>query len=76
MEDKKYTKKSLEVIQEAQKMAIKNGNPEVTDLHLHFALLEGDSYIKEILSIMDVDTRGLENEIFARIEGQIGRAHV
>lgn len=69
MEDKKYTKKSLEVIQESQKMAIKNGNPELTDLHLHFALLEGDSYIKEILSIMDVDTRGLENEIFARIEG-------
>ena len=56
MEENKYTKKALEVIRESQKIAIKNGNPELTDLHLHLALIDGDSYIREILSLMDVDT--------------------
>lgn len=47
MDQNKYTKKSLEVIQEAQNIAIKNGNPELTDLHLHYALIQnGDDMVR------------------------------
>ncbi len=67
MEENKYTKKTLEVISESQKIAIKNGNPEVTDLHLHMALVQGDSYIREILNLMDVDTGAYIREVASKV---------
>ena len=46
MDAQKYTQKSLQMIQDAQNIAIKNGNPEITDLHLHKALVtDSDSLI-------------------------------
>jgi len=67
MEENKYTKKTLEVISESQKIAIKNGNPEVTDLHLHMALVQGDSYIREILNLMDVETGAYIREVGSKV---------
>lgn len=53
--NEKYTKKSLEAIQNAQKIAIKNGNPELVDLHLTYALLEGDGIISNSLKLMGIN---------------------
>ena len=51
MESNKFTQKSLEAIQMAQQIAIKNGNPEVSELHLHAALLEnGNDLVPKILA--------------------------
>lgn len=56
MDQNKYTKKSLEIIQESQNLAIKAGNPELTDIHLHLALVDTEgSYVSRVLSLMDVD---------------------
>ncbi|MDO5718653.1 MAG: ATP-dependent chaperone ClpB [Tissierellia bacterium] len=56
MDTNKFTKKAVEAIQESQNIAIKNGNPELNELHLHLGLIEdGDSYIRKILSLMGVD---------------------
>lgn len=57
MDTNKFTKKAVEVIQESQNIAIKNGNPELSEIHLHLALINSaDSYIMKILALMDVDT--------------------
>lgn len=56
MDQNKYTKKSLEIIQESQNLAIKAGNPELTDIHLHLALVDTEGcYVSRVLSLMDVD---------------------
>lgn len=57
MDTNKFTKKAVDVIQESQNIAIKNGNPELSEIHLHLALINSaDSYIMKILALMDVDT--------------------
>lgn len=44
------------MIQDAQNIAIKNGNPEITDLHLHEALVtDSESLIARVLQEMNVD---------------------
>ena len=54
MEDK-YTKRALQAIQDAQNAAIKNGNPELTDLHLHDALIrESDGMVAQVLTHLGV----------------------
>lgn len=56
MDAQKYTQKSLQMIQDAQNISIKNGNPEITDLHLHKALVtDSDSLIARVLQEMNVD---------------------
>ena len=56
MDAQKYTQRSLQMIQDAQNIAIKNGNPEITDLHLHKALItDSDSLIARVLQEMNVD---------------------
>ncbi|MDO5690718.1 MAG: ATP-dependent chaperone ClpB [Tissierellia bacterium] len=57
MDLNRFTKQSVEVIQNSQNIAIKNGNPELTELHLHLALVEGeDSFVRRVLLLMGVDT--------------------
>lgn len=63
MDTTKFTKKAVEAIQESQNIAIKNGNPELTELHLHLALVKGDSYVKRILSLMAVDVESYERDL-------------
>ena len=36
----KYTEKAVETIESAQNLAIKNGNPDISELHLHYSLIE------------------------------------
>ncbi len=80
MDQNKYTKKSLEVIQEAQNIAIKNGNPELTDLHLHYALIQnGDDMVRRVLSLMGIDTNAYVKEVKTQMEAlpsQSGEANL
>ena len=56
MDLNKFTQKSVEAIQEAQNIAIKNGNPEINDLHLHYALIaDGEGVIQRVLNKMNID---------------------
>lgn len=53
--NEQYTKKALQAIQDAQNAAIKNGNPELTDLHLHDALIrESDGMVAQVLAHLGV----------------------
>ena len=55
MNTQKLTKKSIEVIQNAQNAAVANQNQQIEQVHLLYALLNiKDSLIKEILKRMNV----------------------
>lgn len=69
MENQKYTKKSLEAIQDAQNMAIKNCNPELTDLHLHLALItDSEGLIARVLTQMGVDVPAYRVQVKRAVE--------
>lgn len=56
MMNEKYTQKSQEAIQNAQAAAIKNGNPEINDLHLNLALtMDSKGMVDQVLSAMNVN---------------------
>ena len=80
MDTNKYTEKSLEVIQDAQNMAIKNANPELTENHLALAILmdsNGLSY--RLINLMDLDAQGLRSDIKDLVDGlsvQSGAANI
>ena len=64
MDLQKYTQKSLEVVQDAQNIAIENQNQQVEQEHILDALLrQNDSLILEILKKMNVPTDALMNSI-------------
>ncbi len=56
MDLNKLTKKSMEAVQDAQKIALKNKNPEISDLHLHYALVaDVEGIVNKTLEKMGVD---------------------
>lgn len=65
----KFTQKSLEAIQDAQKAAVKNGNPEVTDLHLHLALtMDSDGLVARVLKTMNIDIRLYQTDLSRAVD--------
>ena len=55
MNSQKYTQKSLEVLQNAQNLAISNQNAQIEQEHLLMALFDGeDSLIKELFKKMNI----------------------
>lgn len=56
MDLNKFTQKSVQAIQDAQNTAIKLGNPEVTDVHLSYALLsDSDSIVAKTIQKLGSD---------------------
>lgn len=56
MDLNKLTKKSMEAVQDAQNIALKNKNPEISDLHLHYALVaDAEGIVNKALEKMGVD---------------------
>lgn len=56
MDLNKFTQKSVQAIQDAQNTAIKLGNPEVTDVHLSYALLsDSDSIVAKTIQKLGAD---------------------
>jgi len=58
----------MEVIRDSQNLAIKNANPEVTEMHLHYALIsDSRGMISQILSQMNVDTDSYRQSVLDEI---------
>lgn len=56
MDFNKFTQKSIQAINNANSAAISNGNPQIEDLHLHYALVDDrEGLIGRIASLMGVD---------------------
>ena len=56
MDLNKLTKKSMEAVQDAQNIALKNKNPEISDLHRHYALVaDVEGIVNKALEKMGVD---------------------
>ncbi len=68
MDLNKFTQKAVEAIQNSQSVAIKNGNPELQEIHIHYGLMNADEgLIPRVLSYMgenkDLILADVEREI-------------
>lgn len=64
-----FTQKSLEAVQYSQELAIKNGNPQLEEIHIHYALVSQDAgLIPRVLSYMDENVELIKNDIQGEID--------
>ncbi len=64
MNFEKFTIKSREAVQEASRMAMTVGNPEITTAHLAAVLLDDpESVVSGVLDSLEVDRQSLRNDI-------------
>lgn len=69
MDLNKFTQKSVQAIQDAQNTAIKFGNPEVTDVHLSFALLsDSDSIVAKTIQKIGADYKKIVSAFNQKID--------
>ncbi len=69
MDFEKFTQKSLKAVQRAQSLATENGNPQIEDTHLHFALLEDfEGLIPRVLSYMGIETNLLMADVKSQLD--------
>lgn len=69
MDLNKFTQKSVQAIQDAQNTAIKLGNPEVTDVHLSFALLsDSDSIVAKTIQKFGADYKKIVSAFNQKID--------
>lgn len=70
MNTKQYTQKSLEAIENAQKIAIENGNMQIEQEHLLYALIDQDGgLIGQLMVKMNIDA----DDMLAEIDGYISK---
>ena len=64
MDMNRFSEKAIEVIQEAQNIAIKNANAQLTESHLAYAMFkESDSLVYRIVNLMDKDASKIREEL-------------
>ncbi|MDI9475320.1 MAG: AAA family ATPase, partial [Bacillota bacterium] len=69
MDLNKFTQKSLEAIQESQNIAIKNGNPQLEEIHIHYGLVnQQDGLIPRIISYMGENALLVKNDVEREID--------
>ena len=59
----KFSSDAMNIVEESQSIAIKNANVEISDLHLHRALINKDNIIIKILNIMNVKIEDYRNDV-------------
>ena len=70
MNTNKLTQKSIEVIQNAQSIAVSNSNQQIDQLHILLALLsQQDGLIPQLLSKMGVDDNAVREETERCVDG-------
>ena len=70
MDFNKFTQKSMEAVQNANNEAIKYGNPQVEELHLHYALVnDKEGLIPKVIKLMGIDVASYLEELKLRVEG-------
>lgn len=68
MDAEKYTKNSLQALNDAESVADSHGNGQLVGVHLLYALLNSDGLIYRMLTRMGVDADGLKNACEDEIE--------
>jgi ATP-dependent Clp protease ATP-binding subunit ClpB len=69
MDLNKFTQKSLEAVQNSQNIAIKNGNPQLEEIHIHYGLtIQQEGLIPKVLSYMGENVDLIRNEIEREID--------
>ncbi|SHJ63957.1 ATP-dependent Clp protease ATP-binding subunit ClpB [Hathewaya proteolytica DSM 3090] len=69
MNVEKFSERTIQIMQEAQNIAIRKGNSELTELHLHRAILEQKaSMVMEILKEMDIDIFSYKKDVDEAID--------
>lgn len=60
----KFSKRALEVIQNAQNIAIKNSNPQLTENHLAYALfMNSDSLVYRVVNLIGADSSKIREQL-------------
>ena len=76
----KYSEESLEILETAQNLVNKNGHPELTELHLHRALIGSEkTVVGQVLSQMKVDLSAYQtalDEALSRLPQQSGQSEL
>jgi len=68
----KFTQKSLQVVQNCEKIAYEYGNQEIDQEHLLYALLTiEDSLIAKLMTKLDINKENLENTIVSLLEKRV-----
>lgn len=69
MDLNKFTQKSLDAIQGSQNLAIKNGNPQLEEIHIHYSLVnQQDGLISRAISYMGENVSLIKNDIEREID--------
>ena len=68
MDANKFTQKSLQAIQSAQSAAVEYVNPELTALHIAYALMERDGLVFRILKRTGADADGFASAVKDAVE--------
>ncbi|MDD7432186.1 MAG: AAA family ATPase, partial [Clostridiales bacterium] len=76
----KYSEESLEILETAQNLVIKNGHPELTELHLHRALIGSEkTVVGQVLSQLKVDLSAYQmalDDALSRLPQQSGQSEL
>ena len=64
----KFSSDAMNIVEESQSIAIKHANVEISDLHLHIALINKDNIIIKILNIMNVKIEDYRNDVKVALE--------
>lgn len=79
MDMNKFNNESMEIIEKSQSLAIKNANAEVSDIHLHKALVDEDNIIIKVLNIMNVNIENYRHDVnsaFESLNSQYGNSNI
>jgi len=69
MDLNKFTQKSIEAVQESQNIAMGLGNPELSEIHLHAALLRSnEGLIPRVLSLMGINSLEIRKAVDRKLE--------
>ncbi|MCF6460134.1 ATP-dependent chaperone ClpB [Clostridium sp. Cult3] len=69
MDLNRFTQKSIEAIQNSQEIAIKHGNPQLEEMHIHYALVyQNEGLIPKVLSYMGENVELIKNDVAKELE--------
>jgi ATP-dependent Clp protease ATP-binding subunit ClpB len=69
MDLNKFTQKGLEAVQESQEIAIKNGNPQLEEIHIHYSLVvQDEGLIPRVISYMGENVELIKSDIEREID--------
>lgn len=69
MDLNKFTQKGLEAVQESQELAIKNGNPQLEEIHIHYSLVaQDDGLIPRVISYIGENVELIKSDIEREID--------